>query len=223
MKNASGSFAMIMMMLATLGTRRSLLYRPVAAFSVAPTGPRKSIARFSSESSDSNEASRSSSVDEDRFAEYRNKNNVRDQVFSAISKDGSIKVTAATVRNIINDMMIMHSMTEVPADAMGRLVTCGLLVANGMQQEQTVQITMNSDGPLRGAMAIASGSGEVRGYVGSPSLGEMTLQEALGKGSVQVVKNHPDWPNPYNGITAIRHGDIDRDVGRCTLYVHSLS
>ena len=30
---------------------------------------------------------------------------------------------------------------------------------------------------------------------------------------MQVVKNHPDWPNPYNGITAIRHGDIDRDVG----------
>ena len=28
-----------------------------------------------------------------------------------------------------------------------------------------------------------------------------------------MVKNHPDWPRPYNGITAIRHGDIDRDVG----------
>merc|ERR1712150_417897 len=34
-----------------------------------------------------------------------------------------------------------------------------------------------------------------------------------GKGRVQVVKNHPDWPRPYNGITAIRHGDIDRDIG----------
>jgi molecular chaperone Hsp33 len=44
-------------------------------------------------------------------------------------------------------------------------------------------------------------------------LGEMSLPEAVGKGSVQVVKNHPDWPRPYNGITAIRHGDIDRDVG----------
>merc|ERR1712232_754766 len=37
--------------------------------------------------------------------------------------------------------------------------------------------------------------------------------EAVGLGSVQVVKNHPDWPSPYNGITAIRHGDIDRDIG----------
>jgi len=41
----------------------------------------------------------------------------------------------------------------------------------------------------------------------------MSITEAIGGGTVQVVKNHPSWPNPYNGITAIRHGDIDRDVG----------
>jgi molecular chaperone Hsp33 len=62
-------------------------------------------------------------------------------------------------------------------------------------------------------VAIASGTGEVRGYVGSPMLGDMYITEAMGKGSVQVVKNHPSWPRPYNGITAIVHGDVDRDVG----------
>lgn len=66
---------------------------------------------------------------------------------------------------------------------------------------------------MRGLVAIASGKGNVRGFVGSPMLGNMTLEEAVGKGAVQVVKNHPDWPRPYNGITAIRHGDIDRDIG----------
>jgi len=63
-------------------------------------------------------------------------------------------------------------------------------------------------------MALCTGKGEVRGYVGSPMLGEMDLEAAVGRsGQVQIVKNHPDWPNPYNGITAIRHGDIDRDIG----------
>ena len=41
----------------------------------------------------------------------------------------------------------------------------------------------------------------------------MHIAEAIGRGTVQVVKNHPEWTNPYNGITAIQHGDIDRDVG----------
>ena len=69
------------------------------------------------------------------------------------------------------------------------------------------------DGPIRGVVAVARGDGGVRGYVGNPGIGNMPLPEAIGKGTVQVVKNHPDWPNPYNGITAIEHRDVDRDVG----------
>lgn len=88
------------------------------------------------------------------------------------------------------------------------------MASNGMQSEQMFQLTMKSDGPLRGCQTIVTGNGEAKGYVGNPSLGsDFTLQEAIGSGTVQVVKNHPDWPRPYNGITGIRHGDIDRDVG----------
>lgn len=149
----------------------------------------------------------------DLLEEYRNENNVRDQVFSAISGDGSVKVTACTARNLVNEFMLAHTLTATPADALGRAVICALMMSNGMQDEQSVQLTFNADGPIRGIVAISTGLGEVRGYVGSPMLGEMTLSEAVGLGSVQVVKNHPDWPNPYNGITAVRHGDIDRDIG----------
>jgi molecular chaperone Hsp33 len=151
----------------------------------------------------------------DALAPYRNQNNIRDQVVSAMSGGGGIKVTAATVRNIMNDMMLQHSMTAVSAEALGRTVICSLLMANGIQQEQIVQISIKSEGPIRGIVAMCTGSGEVRGYVGSPMLGGgLSLEDAVGRtGAVQIVKNHPDWPRPYNGITAIRHGDIDRDIG----------
>lgn len=151
----------------------------------------------------------------DKLAEYRNKNNVRDQVFSALSGGGGIKVTAATARNLMNDLMLQHSMTAVSAEALGRTVICSILMANGMQEEQIVQITLKTEGPIRGVVAICSGKGEVRGYVGTPMLGgDLKLEDAVGRtGAVQIVKNHPDWPRPYNGITAIRHGDIDRDIG----------
>lgn len=155
--------------------------------------------------------------DDTHFAEYRNKNNVRDQVFSALSGAGGIKVTAATARNLLNDLMMQHSMTAVSAEALGRTVICSLLMANGMQAEQVLQITLKTVGPIRGVVAICSGAGEVRGYVGSPMLGgDLTLEDAVGRapgGAVQIVKNHPDWPRPYNGITAILYGDIDRDIG----------
>ena len=145
--------------------------------------------------------------------DYKNPSNRDDQVFSAISEDGSVKITACTARNLVNDLMIMHTMTAVPADAIGRTAVCALMMSNGMQEEQTCQITLNADGPLRGVVAVSDGLGNVKGYVGSPMLGDVDLPEAVGKGMVQVVKNHPDWSNPYNGITSIRHGDIDRDIG----------
>ena len=92
-------------------------------------------------SSDSSDAS--SSESSTLLEQYENKANRRDQVFSAISGDGGIKVTAATVRNIVNDIMLQHTLTPTPADALGRTITCALLMANGIQAEQIVQITMN--------------------------------------------------------------------------------
>lgn len=157
---------------------------------------------------------RFSSVNEsNEVNEYENRNNRDDQVFSAISGCGGIKVTVATTRNMINDLMIMHTMNEVPADALSRTITCSLLMSNGMQDVQTLQITMQGDGALRGVFVTTTGAGGVRGYVGNPRLNQIPLQEAVGRGSVQVVKMHPDWPRPYNGITAIRNGSIDIDIG----------
>jgi hypothetical protein len=79
----------------------------------------------------------------DLLEEYQNENNVRDQVFSAISQDGSVKVTVCTARNLVNDFMLAHTMTATPADALGRAVICALMMSNGMQDEQTVQLTIN--------------------------------------------------------------------------------
>lgn len=70
--------------------------------------------------SDSQQHDSNDTVSVDQFQEYRNKNNMRDQVFSAMSQDGSIKVTACTARNVVNDLMIMHTMTAAPADALSR-------------------------------------------------------------------------------------------------------
>mmetsp|Transcript_1537 Transcript_1537/g.2168 ORF Transcript_1537/g.2168 Transcript_1537/m.2168 type:complete len:406 (+) Transcript_1537:135-1352(+) len=217
------SVALITMLLQAVFTnafnvaRHTPFQRPPLA-SCGPTRRRIQVAasiRLFSSDSDINTVEGNEKVENktDPLEEYRNKSNRRDQVFSAISGDGGIKVTVCTIRNLVNDFMIQQTMTQVPSEALGRTMTCALLMANGIQDEQVVQITIKSDGPLRGVVGIANGKGELRGYVGTPALGEMPLTEAVGKGLVQIVKNHPAWPRPYNGITAIRHGDIDRDVG----------
>jgi len=197
-----------------MGRATFLLHaRPDDSISSSKKNHRLQMTSSEEVSEEESPSSSSSSPTAADSEQYQNRNNIRDQIFSAISADGGIKVTACTVRNMVNDMMIMHNLTPVPIDALGRAVACSVLVSNGMQDEQVFQLTVDGDGPLRGIVAISSGRGEVRGYVGNPMIGEMSLQEAVGKGVLKIVKNHPSWPTPYNGISAIRHSDIDRDVG----------
>uniref|UniRef100_A0A7S1FVS3 33 kDa chaperonin n=1 Tax=Corethron hystrix TaxID=216773 RepID=A0A7S1FVS3_9STRA len=145
---------------------------------------------------------------------YLNTNNVRDQALSALSGCGGLKVTVVTARNLVNDLMSTHSLSEVAAQALGRTAVCAVLLSNGMEDRQTVQISVDGGGLLGGAVAICNGAGEVRGFVGNAGLGLRDLREAVGiKGTVQIVKNHPEWPRPYNGITAVQSGEIDRDIG----------
>jgi len=95
------------------------------------------------ENSDGSSSTTAASDENDPLAAYRNRNNIRDQVVSFISKEGGIKVTACTIRNSVNDIMMQHSMTDVAIQAIGRTMTCALLMSNGIQDEQTVQITLN--------------------------------------------------------------------------------
>jgi len=134
-------------------TTSRLLSSSRGSAAAAPSFPK--TARLSSSAVAAVSPSSSSSVDsdgdednDDPWAEYRNKNNVRDQVFSSISGDGGIKVTACTIRNLVNDAMIQHAMTATPSDALGRTIACSLLMANGIQDEQTVQITVNGTLPF---------------------------------------------------------------------------
>jgi hypothetical protein len=128
----------------SLPLRKAVAYR-----SLASHGTRRMVSSDANSDADSdanadaNDSSQVPAADkDDKFAVYRNRNNIRDQVFSAISGDGGIKVTAVTARNLLNDMMMKHTLTEVPTEALGRTMICALLMSNGIQDEQNVQITM---------------------------------------------------------------------------------
>jgi len=108
---------------------------------------------FSAHKSEAESSSSSSSLEKHHdganintqtdFSIYNNKNNIKDQILSAISADGTIKVTVCTVRNLINEVSMMHNMSKVPTDALGRLLVCSLLMSNGMQPEQTCQLSID--------------------------------------------------------------------------------
>jgi len=59
--------------------------------------------------------------------------------------------------------------------------------------------------------AIADGVCNVRGWIGNREV-EGDVKTAVGKGTLQVVKNHPSWRIPYNGVVELANGEVAPDV-----------
>lgn len=88
-----------------------------------------------------------------------------DEIVTAISADGSISAKAIVTSQLIAEVSQCQGLGGLAAAALGRAMTCSLLVAEGLKEDETFQVTFQGDGPLRGVMATANGQLESRGYV----------------------------------------------------------
>lgn len=146
-----------------------------------------------------------------------------DQLVTALSGDGSISAKAIISTGLIAETSRLQGLGGLAAAALGRAISCALLVADGVEDEETFQVNFQGDGPLRGVLAIANGKLEARGYVGNPAVtlppnakGKFDVGQGVGKGSLQVVrtKNLPgeQVSTPYTSITEIKTGEIPEDI-----------
>jgi len=151
-------------------------------------------------------------------------NNNDDFLISALSENMEVSVKVLTARNIVQDAMIRHQMKPLATDALGRVMICSLLMSNGLKDQETLQLTFSGDGPLNGVMAISDGNAGVRGYVGAPTIaglpplpsGNEDVAFGIGKGILKVVRNHPTYQRPYNGVVEIQNGEVAYD---CAYYL----
>eukprot|EP00904_Undaria_pinnatifida_P008178 jgi/Undpi1/4490/HiC_scaffold_17.g07844.m1 len=123
-------------------------------------------------------------------------NNSIDHMVSAVAGNGEVVARAVTARNLVQDALVRQDLRPLAADALGRVMVCTMLMAGGLKDRETFQLTFSGNGPLGGVVAISDGEGGVRGYVSN------------GK----VVRNHPDYQTPYTGITALKTGEVAYDA-----------
>ena len=64
-----------------------------------------------------------------------------------------------------------QDLRPLAADALGRVMVCTMLMAGGLKDRETFQLTFSGNGPLGGVVAISDGEGGVRGYVTNGKVG----------------------------------------------------
>lgn len=144
----------------------------------------------------------------------------KDRIIRCITKDGSIMVSAVDATTIAYKGAILHKTSPVATVALGRLLTASSLMGNMLKQENaSITLRMNGDGPLGVVIAVSDSKGNCRGYVENPQVettytkvGKINVANAVGrKGILNVMKDYGSG-DPYIGQVEIVSGEIAEDI-----------
>jgi len=135
-----------------------------------------------------------------------------------VSADGGLSLRALVATGLVAEAAARHGTAPTASAALGRALMGAVLVASGMQEDETLQLQLRGDGPLGQVTAISDHLGRVRGYVSDPTVhpppknGKLDVAAAVGRGILAVVRYHPAWREPYTGIVPIQSGEVAEDI-----------
>ena len=142
----------------------------------------------------------------------------KDGLVRAASADGALAARALVATELVADAAIRHATAPTATAALGRSLMGALLLGAGTADGETVQVQFQARGPVRSLLAIADGTGCVRGLVGNasahlpPRNGKLDVAGVVGEGTLSVVRQHPSWKEPYSGHVPIVSGEIAEDL-----------
>jgi molecular chaperone Hsp33 len=148
---------------------------------------------------------------------------VGDELVSAISGDGSISVKAIVTTDLVGEASRYLGLSGVAAAALGRTMSCSIMLSDGMEHNETIEFKFQGDGPLGNVFALSNGALESRGFVQNPKVelppnekGKFDVGRAIGKGALSVVRTKylpgETRPSPYQSLCEISSGEIAQDI-----------
>lgn len=143
-----------------------------------------------------------------------------DKIIRATAGNGFIKMAVITARDMVQRAREIHSCSPTASAALGRTLCAASLMGEMMKEAKgTLTIRINGGGPIGSVVAVSDSSGNVRGYVGDPSVdlplradGKLNVGEAVGRDGMLTVSRDLGLKEPYIGSTELVSGEIAEDV-----------
>ena len=94
-----------------------------------------------------------------------------DQLIRAISKDGFVKATAVSTRDLTERARQIHRTLPVATAALGRALAACSMMGNALKEDgASVTLQIKGGGPLGTVLAVSDNQGNVRGRVDEPAV-----------------------------------------------------
>lgn len=142
------------------------------------------------------------------------------KIIRATAGDGFIKMAVITAKDAIERARQIHGLTPTASAALGRTLCAASLLGDAMKEENaTLTIRINGGGPIGSIVAVSDCMGNVRGYVGDPTVdlplrddGKLNVGGAVGRDGMLTVSRDIGLREPYIGSTELISGEIAEDV-----------
>ena len=139
-----------------------------------------------------------------------------DLLLSGLSADMDISVKIVSCRELVQEAMIKQDLSTQAGTALGELMACTLMMGAGLKDDENLQVNFVGDRGLGNLMVITDGELKARGTVMNGRFTQYSsapkMSDLLGEGQIQVVRSHPTWKFPTNGITALRDAKISLNL-----------
>lgn len=143
-----------------------------------------------------------------------------DRIIRATAGDGYIKMAAIDARGMIQRAREIHHCTPTASAALGRTLCAASLMGNMLKEEDaSLTIRVQGDGPAGQIIAVSDSNGNVRGIMEDPSVdlplrpdGKLDVGGAVGHAGMLVVSRDLGLKEPYIGSVELVSGEIAEDV-----------
>lgn len=140
------------------------------------------------------------------------------KIYSTISKDKTIKTRFAVTTDVVEEARRLHGLSKTASAALGRTLTATGIMASTLKNENdTITVIINGDGPGGRVVVTAKNDGKIKGYVDNnidlptrKSDGKIDVSGFVGSGTLNVTMDL-GLKEPYSGSVPLVSSEIGED------------
>ena len=144
---------------------------------------------------------------------------IEDDYLVRANANEQILAWAISSRNLVDHAREIHNLSPICTAALGRSMSAALMMGNNLKNENdTITLQFNGDGPMRGLVVTANNKGEVKGYAKAtdvilpPNAAQhLNVGGAIGSGTLTVIRDY-GLKDPYVSTVALQTGEIAEDL-----------
>lgn len=145
---------------------------------------------------------------------------MKDKAIRGIAADKQIRFFAVNSTKTVQTALQSHFLSVTATIFLGRMLSAGIMLGMDLKDENSsITLKVDSDGPLKGATVVSKNKANIKGYVKEPSVEleaestiyGLSIAKAVGKGTMTIIKDL-NVKQPFSGQVELVSGEIADDL-----------